>query len=266
MVLTNLLVSTLLGFFINSQPVRYENDNYVNTQLFTNCVQFVDEPSNILSFDEDGYDFVISTLVDGQYVDLFKFDTVFTTVDTNYKLFEMQFIPLTVVNLDVNVVVNCPNTRDAIKTQQFTANCYEYNNDIEPYDNWNCNFYYDLNVRPTVNIILNFTLANSTLFNFYTENDGTIQHAYDDGYNTGRIDGYSDGFAIGKTVGFNEGFNTALQGHSFSFTNLFASISDTPILMIRRMFNFDIFGVSAVSILLTLFSALIFIKIIKRVV
>lgn len=89
---------------------------------------------------------------------------------------------------------------------------------------------------------------------------------YHDGYDTGSTDGYNSGFNTGKTTGYNEGYNTALNTHHFSFTNLFASIADTPILMFRRMFSFDVFGVSAISILLSLFTALIFIKIIKRMV
>ena len=86
-----------------------------------------------------------------------------------------------------------------------------------------------------------------------------------DGYNTGYGDGYDEGFSTGKTVGFGEGYDNALTTHDFTFTNLFASISDTPILMIRRLFGFELFGVSLIAVFMSLFTALIIIKVIKKV-
>ena len=86
-----------------------------------------------------------------------------------------------------------------------------------------------------------------------------------EGNNTGYDTGYTEGFNTGHTSGYTEGYNVALSTHNFSFTNLFASIGDTPILMIRRLFGFEIFGVSLISAFMSLFTALIVIKIIKKV-
>ena len=102
--------------------------------------------------------------------------------------------------------------------------------------------------------------------NGYTEGYETgTQNGTTDGYNNGYNDGYNNGYNTGKTDGYTQGYNTALAGHDFSFTNLFASISDTPILMIRRLFGFEIFGTSVMAIFMSLFTALIVIKVLKKV-
>lgn len=138
------------------------------------------------------------------------------------------------------------------------------NSNLSPNDSiyYECRFYL-LNASTYDNIVV---ADGTTAY----ENSGEGQYnagyeiGFDSGYNTGKTDGYTDGYNAGKTDGYTQGYNTALNTHDFSFTNLFASISDTPILMIRRMFSFGIFGVSAISILLSLFTCLIFIKIIKK--
>lgn len=104
---------------------------------------------------------------------------------------------------------------------------------------------------------------------FNTGYDNGYDNGYQDGYNDGNTsgydEGYNNGYQSGNVNGYNNGYNTALSTHSFSFTNLFASISDTPILMIRRLFGFELFGVSLISVFMSLFTALIVIHVIKKV-
>ena len=98
--------------------------------------------------------------------------------------------------------------------------------------------------------------------------DGYNQ-GYDDGYTQGTFvsfqdsydNGYNDGYRTGYAVGKNDGINIS----GYNFTSLFASISDTPILMIRRLFGFEIFGTSVMAIFMSLFTALVVIKVIKRI-
>lgn len=107
------------------------------------------------------------------------------------------------------------------------------------------------------------------------------EDSYQDGYNYGYNAGYDSGYAEGQSVssqisydnGYNDGYrsgyqvgkNDGINISNYNFTSLFASISDTPILMFRRLFGFEIFGTSVMAIFMSLFTALIVIKVIKKV-
>lgn len=80
---------------------------------------------------------------------------------------------------------------------------------------------------------------------------------YDSGY---RI-GYQDGVRVGYASGYNDGVGTAQQG---TFHNLFNSIADTPLRFLYGIFNFDLFGLSMLVIVLTLLTGLIVFGIVKK--
>lgn len=98
---------------------------------------------------------------------------------------------------------------------------------------------------------------------------------YDDGYHEGTIDGTSSGYnsgyeageSNGHAEGYTEGFNDGASGAStYTFTNFFGTIADVPILYVRNLLGFDVFGVSGVSILMTLITACLVLYLLRRVI
>lgn len=125
-------------------------------------------------------------------------------------------------------------------------------------------YYYPLDSQ-TVDFKI-FVSSNSSYnlylsFNIYSRD---ANYSYDNGYNNGYIDGYNTGLDEGTSTGYTNGYAEGLNNSNYTFTQLFASIADTPILMFRRLFNFDLFGTSLITIFLSLFTALIVFGLIKR--
>lgn len=101
----------------------------------------------------------------------------------------------------------------------------------------------------------------------------TYQAGYDEGYEWGKADGleegrseesqaeYDRGYDDGRDRGYQEGISDA---HSYNFPSLFASIADTPILIVRSMFDFDFFGVNMLSVVLSLFTAFILFYLLRK--
>lgn len=85
------------------------------------------------------------------------------------------------------------------------------------------------------------------------------------GYDSGYDEGYDSGYAEGESFGYTNGFNNGVaNANDYSFTSLFASIADTPILMLRSLFNFDFFGINLLTVVLSLFTALIVVYLIRK--
>lgn len=103
-------------------------------------------------------------------------------------------------------------------------------------------------------------LSNCSFFHLsikllYDEAVYDYDHGYTDGYNNGQNNGYNQGY----TAGFNAGSSSNTR-----LLNLFSSIADTPVLMIRSMFSFELFGISMYTAVLSLITLLFILFIVKR--
>lgn len=108
--------------------------------------------------------------------------------------------------------------------------------------------------------------------------DAVTNQDYINGYNSGYHDGYNNGYSDGMndestlndeyqrgyTIGYNQGINdaTPLQ---VSFLGVLGAIADTPVLIIRNLFSFEFFGISALAVFMTLLTALIVIYFVRKV-
>lgn len=83
---------------------------------------------------------------------------------------------------------------------------------------------------------------------------------YDVGYDVGVQDGYSQGYSNGYYQG-------ELYGRSqgSNFYTLLSAIADTPVITLRSLFNVNFFGVNIFLVVTSLFTLLIVIWIIKKV-
>lgn len=61
-------------------------------------------------------------------------------------------------------------------------------------------------------------------------------------------------------------YNLGVSQGNYGFMNLFGAIADTPVIMIRNLFSFDLFGMSALTIFMSLLTGLIVIHFIRKVI
>lgn len=138
---------------------------------------------------------------------------------------------------------------------------------------------------PSSSVSLYSQLQDSSSFN-YGYNQG-VNDGYDtgysdgllDGYNQGYDDGYFDGFDTGLDDGYIEGYTYGqaqgdhagyIRGLSeqnpYTFGHFFGAIADVPILYIRQLLGFDFFGISALTILMSMITGVLVLFLLRRIV
>lgn len=79
--------------------------------------------------------------------------------------------------------------------------------------------------------------------------------AYTSGYSNGYSNGYTNGYDVGLTDGMNNGV---------TFFSLFGAIADTPLLMLRSLFNFELFGANLLVVVLSLVTGLMVFYVVRK--
>jgi len=125
---------------------------------------------------------------------------------------------------------------DAIDFQQLLGP-YDYNERTLPYQGWYLNSY----------LVCSFYMRNVYLADY-------LEAAEDDTYDIGYQDGYENGYTDGQT---NTGSN--------QFQKLLGVIIDTPIVYLRKMFGYELFGVNLFMALTTIVSLLVALSIFRLV-
>lgn len=161
---------------------------------------------------------------------------------------------------------------------QFSFDCrsYSYSGTLLPYI---------LGGQISVDIEIFNPSTNFDFFNFYflvgarTDDDSSYyRQGYNAGYSDGQSAGYNTGYTEGQSAGYTEGYRVGSQdgyregyyaGISLSgndFHSLFNAIADTPILMIRSLFNFDLFGMNVFVAIMTMLTGIVVIYVVKKVI
>ena len=97
------------------------------------------------------------------------------------------------------------------------------------------------------------------------EMDFQFNNAGIEDYNLGYQNGYSNGYDSGVKVGYTNGWNDAISSTSGgTFHGLFNAIADTPLRFLYGLFNFDLFGISVLVIVLSLLTGIILFGIVKK--
>lgn len=103
------------------------------------------------------------------------------------------------------------------------------------------------------------------MFTLMSNENNEVPSSYVDSYNSGYNNGNNDGYKTGYDVGYGVGYDAGLQvNNPYTFGALFGAIADTPVLIFRSLFNFDLFGTSALVVVMSLFTALVLIFIAKK--
>ena len=112
-------------------------------------------------------------------------------------------------------------------------------------------------------------------FSFYgvDSTNNAYDTGFDNGYAVGHQDGYYEGVDDGRATGYENGYDDGYlvgrtdgiaSANDYSFLSLFGAVADTPVLMIRSLFNFDFFGVNLLTVVLSLFTALILFYLLRK--
>lgn len=119
-----------------------------------------------------------------------------------------------------------------------------------------------------IDYIIYFWLNNEYEYEFYNSDA-----SYQSGYSKGYIQGYNEGDAEGNADGYSRGYDDGYyvgktdgitESNDYSFLGLFGAIADTPVMMIRSLFNFDFFGVNLLTIVLSLFTGIILFYLLRK--
>lgn len=104
-------------------------------------------------------------------------------------------------------------------------------------------------------------------FNNYEYISQGYQKGYNDGYNGGYNEGISDGYEHGYEVGHHDGYIEGVneQPLTLNFLTMLGAIADTPVLIIRNLFSFEFFGISALAVFMTLLTACLVIYFLRKI-
>lgn len=184
------------------------------------------------------------------YKIIFEFATYGGSFKYNDQIFNidgMEFYP--------SIVADGVAVSDFTYTLNNSSHTYSSNDIVGQYasrvvnqDN-DVNTYYSLNVsyKPTSSVTnFYFQLFGNWCCNYGDDSSNALAYA------TGYQDGYANGLNDGKIAS------------SGSFHGLFSAIADTPLRFLYGIFNFDLFGISMLVIVLSLLTGLIVFGIVKK--
>lgn len=242
-------------FDVDNQSVSSNSDNYTDLATYYNSYQIFE---NLTS--EFGY---------------FDFALVSTTIDS-YDVVRF-FAPS---NNLINAVEFSSNVAFSIRSDDYDTTSLggytpTYNNGSKTLTNYLLiqdiiSFGTSSNVNGTgseyYSLFYNYvfvkphdsTLGATWQFNLHllNGNNASYQSGYADGYSQGHIDGSAEGY----TTGYQEALSTSTS----TFNGLFNAIADTPLRFLYGLFNFDLFGISMLVIIMSLLTGIILFGVVKR--
>lgn len=100
-------------------------------------------------------------------------------------------------------------------------------------------------------------------------NDIGYESGVEDGFENGKIagaeigytQGYNDGYAIGRIDGYD-----LAESNDNDFFKLLGAVIDTPIVALRRLFSYEVFGVNLFQALMTIVSLIVALAIFKLII
>lgn len=101
------------------------------------------------------------------------------------------------------------------------------------------------------------------------EESASYSSGYSDGYSDGNIDGQSAGYTLGygagDTQGYYRGYSAGVDSaNDYTFLGLISAVIDAPISAFTGLFNFEVFGVNLAGFLLGIFTLLIIIVVVRK--
>ena len=93
------------------------------------------------------------------------------------------------------------------------------------------------------------------------------QNGYDEGYDLGYDNAKDDYYDTRYTEGYNQGvYDESQLSNKYTFANLFGALADTPIMILRSLLGFEVFGTNAMTILMSMVTACIALFVIRKII
>ena len=170
---------------------------------------------------------------------------------------------LYISNAFYNVSFNMYNTYGVDDDTYFQSACCSFSMNTDDFPNY-INLGGDYYNKPAYWFYINFNKFSSyeeDLTNSITHFNYHFNYFVDFTFSLNN-ENYSSGYSIGYEQGYNNGSNHV----STSFSSLLTSIADTPIIMLKRLFCFDLFGYNLFIVVGSLITLLIFVFVARKVV
>lgn len=257
-----------------------------------------DEPSNTIVNYGVNADYVVPLTFqyqDGDYIELYNptYNRVEYTLYVTYSFnSDYSVSRLTFTRCDLRYLQNSTNYYDiswngnfVFNLDSYSLNDYKFSyslnvNTIYNTQSFTCEFQLDCYLDSTNvydNFYDTFRVGNEYDFRYYTESSSIqLNFNYFINYNQGYIDGRDyvlthlsefDLYTNSQYLTYGQiQYNLGVSQANTGFLNLFGAIADTPVIMIRNLFSFDLFGMSALTIFMSLLTGLIVIHFIRKVI
>lgn len=282
------LALLLANCFVPYMDDSGSNDVY-RLQNIDNVVQFNDSPSQIDSREDYycNYDFNYvddESLLTPQTYNLFSLSLSYTSNSDNKIFATFNRNSTELFNSWMYIEIYFESENDYTEQIEFRNlnkfTLYENRNDTS-----NCvipvdaatGYIWDVHIHITFHFIDDYTFEilegyivnpNNSYGNGYNQG---FTDGYDNGFSQGYVDGKTDGYVQGNVAGQETGYDrgyadgVAQVSGGYNFMNLFGAIADTPIMMLHGMFNFDIFGVNVLTLILSLLTSLMLLFVVKKI-
>lgn len=90
------------------------------------------------------------------------------------------------------------------------------------------------------------------------------QSGYVDGVQVGQSSGYSDGYNVGYSAGDAAGYQRGVDAsNQYSFGNLLFAVVDTPVVIFRSLFDFNVLGVNLQGFFFSLLTVAVVIAVVR---
>lgn len=248
--------SKVFVFDVNNQSVSTNSNNYSDLATYYNSYQVF---GDLLS-EFDYFDFaLVSTTID-------NYDVVRFFAPSNNLINGVEFSSNVVFSIrsddydGSNLGVYSPTYNNGSKTlTNYVLIQDNVSFSISSNASGNGSVYYSLFYSYVFVKPHDSTIGATWQFNLHLLNvdGGNYQSGYDAGYTNGKTDGLGEGYANG----YQDGLNLSQNGN---FHSLFNSIADTPLRFLYGLFNFDLFGISMLVIIMSLLTGIVVFGLVKK--
>lgn len=288
---------TFVGYFTDTDELSYRMGTYFSSD-WTGADFFIFDLYQVYTYSTNTFRlksmnryYVIGEQKLGTlcyFEDPYFYDLSFTP-SVRYIYISNPLYPLLTTYEELSCIFVTNNDTDKFYTKDYTLTKPCLINSV--FNNTSSSLNYEVYFYPFCSSVgINFTIENpiypySNSYEFYFGFEYPQNTTYTQGYNVGYDSGYRDGIDNGYNEGYTDGYDTGMndyydsryqQGYQdginyesqlanrYTFMSLFGAIADTPIMIMRNLLNFDVFGVSAMTIVMSMITGCIVLFLIRK--
>lgn len=246
-------MSNTLANFTMVFPVTWDTNSNVNYIMFYYRTGSNQDPVDTFMFGF-GHNTNWANHTIQYYVNSEQYDYV-ANIEVSTTFFNNAYAPFSSIEGENNLQA----VSDYYGTWQRKSNGgYTYTSETPDIRN---NMFDDIRVGFNTVISISVNVTNES-YNYY----------YNEGYQSGYADGSSAGYQTGYDTGYTEGYSTGkqagiIEGQNQTNTSVYSlagAIIDTPIMFLRSLFDYELFGISIYVAILSMITLVIAIWVVRK--